>query len=85
MRYPVTFAAVLISLALCLYNYTGTDPHNIVFFMFSPPAWAVDLLVDIHEVSVLLMYALTVLTYALIGYIADRIIRRERTKRRTPA
>ena len=85
MRYPVTFAAALLGLALCLYNYTGYDPHNFVFFMFSPPAWAVDLFVDVHEVSVLFMYVLTILTYALIGYIADRIIRRERERRRTPA
>lgn len=81
MRYPVTISAAVIGLALCLYNYTGYDPHNFVFFMFSIPAWAVDLFVDIHEVSVLLMYALTVLSYALIGFIADRIIMHERSKR----
>jgi len=85
MRYPVTIVATLIGLALCLYNYTGYDPHNFVFFMFSPPAWIVDLVIDIHEVSVMLMYALTVLTYALIGYAADRLIQRERANRRSRA
>ncbi|WP_442050560.1 hypothetical protein [Paenibacillus sp. 2TAB19] len=74
MRYPVTLAATLIGLAICLFNYTGYDPHNMIFFMFSPPAWVVDLFVDIHEVSVLLMYVLTVLTWALLGFIADKII-----------
>lgn len=85
MRYPVTFVATLIGLALCLFNYTGYDPHNFVFFMFSPPAWIADLIIDIHEVSVLLMYVLTVLSYALIGYIADRLIRTDRSKRRSRA
>ena len=74
MRYPVTIIATIIGLALCLYNSTGYDPHNFVFFMFSVPAWFVDLFIDIHEVSVLLMYVVTVLSYVLIGYITDRII-----------
>ena len=85
MRYPVTIVMTLIALALCLYNYTGYDPHNFIFFMFSPPAWVADLLVDIHEASVLLLYALTLITYALIGYVADRLIRRGRNNNRAPA
>lgn len=85
MRYPVTSVMTLIALALCLYNYTGYDPSNAIFFMFSPPAWVTDMLVDIHETSVLLLYALTVLSYALIGYVADRIIRRERSRTRSRA
>jgi hypothetical protein len=67
MRYPVTIVATLIGLAICLFNYTGYDPHNFVFFMLSIPAWVVDLFVDIHEVSVLLMYVLTVLTWAYLA------------------
>lgn len=74
MRYPVTIIATIIGLALCLYNSTGYDPHNFVFFMFSVPAWFIDLFIDIHEVSVLMMYVATVLSYALLGYITDRII-----------
>jgi len=85
VRYPVTVVMTLIALALCLYNYTGYDPHNFVFFMFSPPAWVADMLVDIHEASVLLLYALTLITYALIGYVADRLIRRGRNNSRSPA
>lgn len=74
MRYPVTLTAALIGLALCLFNYTGYDPHNMIFFMLSPPAWIADLFVDIHEVSVLLMYVLTIAAWAVLGYAADRII-----------
>ncbi|MFF2090442.1 hypothetical protein [Paenibacillus sp. NPDC058174] len=78
MRYPVTFAATVVGLALCLYNSTGYDPHNFVFFMFSVPAWFVDLFVDVHDVSVMLMYVLTILTWALLGFIADTLIARGR-------
>ncbi|MBD2867520.1 hypothetical protein [Paenibacillus arenilitoris] len=86
MRYPVTIAATIIGAAVCLYNYTGYDPHNLVFFMLSVPAWIVDMFVDVHEVSVLLMYVLTIATWALLGYIADLLIARgrERDRRREP-
>ncbi|CAM4061101.1 hypothetical protein L1N85_09890 [Paenibacillus alkaliterrae] len=82
MRYPVTIAATLIGVAICLFNYTGYDPHNLVFFMLSVPAWVVDLFVDVHEVSVLLMYVLTILTWALLGYVADVLIARGREQER---
>jgi len=82
MRYPVTIIATLIGLALCLFNYTGYDPHNFVFFMFSIPAWFADLFVDIHEVSVLLLYVLTVISWGLLGLLTDWFIARGRTRQR---
>lgn len=85
MRYKVTIIATLIGLAICAFNYTGYDPHNMVFFMFSVPAWFVDMFIDVHEVSVLFMYALTILSWALLGYIADRMIARDRRRRGNPA
>jgi hypothetical protein len=84
MRYPVTIVATLIGVAICLFNYTGYDPHNFVFFMLSIPAWVVDLFVDVHEVSVLLMYALTIITWALLGFVADVLIARGRDSERHP-
>ena len=81
MQYRVTLIATLFALALSLYNYTGYDPHNLFFFMFSIPAWFVDLIADVHNVSVMLMYAWTVVSYALIGYAADRLIARQRMKK----
>ncbi|XEC93262.1 hypothetical protein AB6A23_18040 [Paenibacillus tarimensis] len=81
-RYPVTIVATLIGLVVCLYNYTGYDPHNMVFFMLSVPAWIADLFIDIHEVSVLFMYALTILSWAVLGYIVDRLVIRNRERRR---
>ncbi|GLX69313.1 hypothetical protein [Paenibacillus glycanilyticus] len=85
MRFPVMFVATLIGLALCVYNSTGYDPHNFVFFMFSIPAWIMDLFVDIHDVNVLLMYVLTVASWALLGYIADVLIERGRRSNRREA
>ncbi|ANY68504.1 hypothetical protein BBD42_20020 [Paenibacillus sp. BIHB 4019] len=82
MRYKFTAIAALIGLALCLYNSTGYDPHNMVFFMFSVPAWFVDLFIDVHEVSVMLMYVLTVATWALLGLIADVIVYRTSSRTR---
>ncbi|SFS57970.1 hypothetical protein [Paenibacillus sp. BC26] len=82
MRYPVTIAATLIGVALCLYNSTGYDPHNLVFFMFSVPAWITDMIVDIHEVNVYLMYVLTIASWALLGFICDYAVARGRRSRR---
>ncbi|GGG15819.1 hypothetical protein [Paenibacillus abyssi] len=81
MRYPVTIIATIIGIVLCLYNYTGYDPHNMVFFMFSVPAWFIEFFVEIHEVSVLLMYVLTILSWALLGFVADWFIARNRQRR----
>ncbi len=80
MRYTTTIVAACIGLAICLFNYTGYDPHNMFFFMLSLPAWFVDLFIDVHQVSVLLMYALTIITWALLGYIADVMIARGRAR-----
>lgn len=79
MRFPFTIFFTLFGLALSLYNYTGYDPHNVFFFMFSIPVWFTEFFVDIHDVNVWLMYALTILSYALIGYLTDLGIRRLRT------
>lgn len=82
MRYTVTIIATLIGIAICAFNYTGYDPHNMFFFMLSIPAWFADMFVDIHEVSVLLMYALTILTWALLGLATDWLIARDRRRGR---
>ncbi len=80
MRYKATAIATIIGFGICAFNYTGYDPHNMVFFMLSVPAWIADLFIDIHEVSVLMMYSLTILTWALVGFFVDVLIARERRK-----
>lgn len=82
MRYPFTIACTLIGIALCLFNVTGYDPHNLILIMFSIPMWFVELFTDIHSVNVWFMYALTVLSWALIGYIGDLGKSLIRTRRR---
>ncbi|QJC51552.1 hypothetical protein HGI30_08300 [Paenibacillus albicereus] len=82
MRYPVTLAATALGLILCLFSSTGYDPHNVFFFMFSPVAWISDVFYDIHQTPILVMYALTVLCYAVIGYVCDRLIAEGRRRRR---
>ncbi|MCC3373914.1 hypothetical protein [Cohnella sp. REN36] len=81
MRYTYTWALALIGLALVLFNATGYDPHNLFLFMFSVPIWFVELFGDIHQVSVAWMYVLTVASWALIGYIIDRILIGSRARR----
>ncbi|MBB3109831.1 hypothetical protein FHS18_001894 [Paenibacillus phyllosphaerae] len=83
MRFPVTIIATLIGVALCVYNYTGYDPHNMVFFMFSVPGWFADMVMDIHEVNVFTMYALTIISWAVLGFICDWMIARGRSRRRS--
>ncbi len=81
MRYPITLACAVFSVALCLFNSTGYDPHNLFFFMFSIPVWFAELFGDIHDANVLFMYVLTVLSWVLIGYLGDRGVSRIRTWR----
>ncbi|MBB6735036.1 hypothetical protein [Cohnella zeiphila] len=81
MRYTVTLACTLFGAALCLFNATGYDPHNLFLFMFSVPIWFVEVFGDIHHVDVFAMYLLTIASWAAIGYISDRLIMRDRAKR----
>ncbi|MFC4596771.1 hypothetical protein [Cohnella hongkongensis] len=85
MRYPATGICTLIGLALCLFNATGYDPHNLFLMMFSVPMWLVELFTDLHRVDVWLMYILTVLSWALIGYLIDLGIARTRSKGKSRA
>lgn len=82
MRLIYTLGFTLFGLALCLFNATGYDPHNAFLFMFSVPIWFVELFGDIHSVSVIGMYVLTVLSYAVIGAVCDYLIARLYRKRR---
>ncbi|RUS48679.1 hypothetical protein [Cohnella sp. AR92] len=85
MNYKVTLVLTLFAVALCLFNSTGYDPHNIFLFMLSVPIWFVELFGDIHQVNVYFMYALTIASWALIGYFCDVGIARVQRKRRRAA
>jgi len=81
MRYPLTGICTLLGIALCLFNVSGYDPHNLFLMMFSVPMWFVELFTDMHKVNVWFMYVLTVLSWALIGYLGDLGIARTRSRR----
>ncbi|MGG1311977.1 MULTISPECIES: hypothetical protein [Cohnella] len=83
MRYAVTLTCTLFGLALCLFNATGYDPHNIFLFMLSVPVWFVEVFSDIHRVSTGTVYVLTVLSWAVIGYLCDRLLERSRGAKQT--
>jgi len=82
MRYPITGVCTIIGLALCLFNWTGYDPHNLFLMMFSVPMWFVEVFTDIHRVNIWTMYALTVISWALIGYLGDYGVAKTRSRRR---
>ncbi|THF79908.1 hypothetical protein [Cohnella fermenti] len=71
MSYKVTLVCTLLAAALCLFNATGYDPHNLFLFMLSVPIWFVELFGDIHAVNVYFMYLLTVVSWAVIGLCCD--------------
>jgi hypothetical protein len=85
MRYPIktvsTFACTLIGIALCVFNVTGYDPHNLFLMMFSVPMWFVELFTDLHRVNIWIMYVLTILSWAAIGFLIDLGVSRIRTWR----
>ncbi|WP_028562457.1 hypothetical protein [Paenibacillus pinihumi] len=81
MRYPATLIAVLFSLALCLFSYSGYDPHNMFFFMLSVPAWFAELWFDIHEIRAVPLYVLTVISWGIIGFIIDTLIAGSRARK----
>ncbi|MBB6638232.1 hypothetical protein [Cohnella thailandensis] len=81
MSYKATLVCSLFAVALCLFNATGYDPHNLFLFMLSVPIWFVELFGDIHQVNVLFMYVLTVASWAIIGYCCDVGIARVQRRR----
>jgi hypothetical protein len=84
-RYPIrtvsTIVGTLIGIALSLFNVTGYDPHNLFLMMFSVPMWFVELFTDLHRVNIWIMYALTVLSWAAIGFLVDLGVSRIRSWR----
>lgn len=76
-----TLLFTTISAALCLLHFAGLDPRNMLLFAFSIPMWFVPLFVDIKTVNLFVAYALTIASWALLGYIVDRLVQRNRQRR----
>jgi hypothetical protein len=75
-----TWILTLVGAAICLFHFLGFDPHNIVLFSLSVPAWFIPFFTRISNVDLSLVYVLTIASWAFIGYIIDRIIARRRAE-----
>jgi predicted Abi (CAAX) family protease len=72
-----TKSFTLIGLLLCLVHYLFHDYETIylLFYSLSVPAWFAPLFTNVADVSgpkLIIIYLLTIATWAIIGYIIDR-------------
>jgi len=81
VRWKVTFWLTLFSVLLCIYHYMGYDHDHIVLIIFSPPAWVIPLFTSLQLISKPVIYALTVITWFLIGLAIDAVIHAARARR----
>jgi lipid-A-disaccharide synthase-like uncharacterized protein len=79
MRKTRTFTLLftVIGAALCLIHFLFHDYDSIylLFYALSVPAWFAPVLTNIYEISMtkmLVIYLLTIATWALIGYVIDK-------------
>ncbi|CAG7654123.1 hypothetical protein ACFQI7_32285 [Paenibacillus allorhizosphaerae] len=83
MRYKYTRTLTLISIALCILHFFGHeyDPIYLLFYALSVPAWFYPIFKYTH-INPLLLYMLTILSWAVIGYVIDRfaVTRRSRSR-----
>jgi hypothetical protein len=73
MKYTYTLLFTAFGTALCLMHLIGhdSDPIYMIFYSLSVPAWIYSIY-SYTNVNQLLLYILTILSWALIGYIIDR-------------
>jgi hypothetical protein len=87
MGRPFTFFFTLIGLLLCLahYFYHGYEPVYLLFYALSVPSWFVSLTPSVYYTSlgtIIVVYLLTIATWALVGYVIDRFSETYRRRRR---
>jgi hypothetical protein len=83
MRYKYTSMLTLLSAALCFLHLVGHeyDPIYMLFYALSIPAWFYPIF-KYTDINPLILYTLTIVSWAVIGYITDRfsVYRRSRTR-----
>ncbi|MGO4273412.1 hypothetical protein AB4Z22_26810 [Paenibacillus sp. TAF58] len=72
-----TWLFTFLGAALCLVHYLfhDHDAFYMLFYALSVPAWFASTFTNIYEISMfqmLIIYALTIASWALVGYIIDR-------------
>ncbi|TVY10711.1 hypothetical protein [Paenibacillus cremeus] len=73
MRYKYTSWLTLIGVALCILHYFGHeyDPIYLLFYALSVPAWFYPIF-KYTNINPLILYILTIASWAVIGYCIDR-------------
>jgi len=81
MRYTSTWFCTAVGAALCLMHFIGhdSDPVYLIFYALSVPAWIYSLF-SYTNVNAALLYTLTILSWAIIGYTVDRFSMRRRSR-----
>lgn len=72
-----TWLFTFLGAALCLMHYLfhDHDAFYMIFYALSVPAWFASTFTNIYEISMfrmLVIYALTIACWALVGYVIDR-------------
>ncbi|UJF33328.1 hypothetical protein [Paenibacillus hexagrammi] len=72
-----TWLFTFIGAALCVVHYMFHDHDSIylIFYALSVPAWFAPVVSNIYEISplkMLFIYALTIITWGIVGYVIDR-------------
>ncbi|MFD0871801.1 hypothetical protein [Paenibacillus residui] len=80
MRKTVTIIFTVIAIAICFIHYLGYDPKNMILISLSIPLWIIPFFTDIAHVNLFFAYALTIASWALLGYIVDRYVFRARAR-----
>lgn len=85
-RFTFTFAAI--GLLLCVIHFFGHEsgPVYLLFYALSVPAWFTPIMVDVTRITItnmMVIYALTVLTWGIIGLVIDRFVRAPYKRRST--
>lgn len=73
-RFWLTLGALMV----CLFNYSGLDRDNLLFFMVSVPAWLIEMYQELYGVNRYFVYLATVLFYFLLGYTIDFFLAKAR-------
>ncbi|QGQ99876.1 hypothetical protein EHS13_35925 [Paenibacillus psychroresistens] len=76
-----TLLFTLIGIGICLFHFIGLDTKNYVIFSLSIPLWIIAFFADVRNVSVYLIYFLTIASWSLLGYILDRLVIKSRANR----
>ncbi len=75
----ITLWFTLFGIASVLYHVAGLDHDNIVFYQLSIPVWILPLFVDILTMNKYVLYALTIISWFLVGLGVDWLRRKAKS------